>query len=285
MKVDPKLIKRVEINETIDIGVAKVTFLDANHCPGAAILLFEVPSPAPSSSPSATSSSSSKFYLHTGDMRYHPRFKLYPALQNMHGRIDKIFLDTTYARKNHDFASQEASIASVVGLSEAFLREHPDGLILCGSYNIGKERIVCSLQDKLSLKVCMDEDKLKMMSCLEDELDIGRRIREGLFTSDPSEARVHICRMGFAGSMMPFFKPNFENVEGLRHQLNGTGTGTGTENSVNTNTDSSSKKQKKKSDNSSSNYSNNSSNSNSNNSSGNNSSNSSNNLQKRQYHS
>ena len=33
-------------------------------------------------------------------------------------------------------------------------------------------------------------------------------------------ARVHICSMGFAGSMMPFFRPNFDNVEQLRQELN-----------------------------------------------------------------
>ena len=33
-------------------------------------------------------------------------------------------------------------------------------------------------------------------------------------------ARIHICSMGFAGSMMPFFRPNFDNVEQLRQELN-----------------------------------------------------------------
>ena len=41
----------------------------------------------------------SKVYLHTGDMRYHPKMKNYAALQNL--KIDKIFLDTTYAHPKH----------------------------------------------------------------------------------------------------------------------------------------------------------------------------------------
>lgn len=41
----------------------------------------------------------SKIYLHTGDMRYHPKMKNYAALQNI--KIDKIFLDTTYAHPKH----------------------------------------------------------------------------------------------------------------------------------------------------------------------------------------
>ena len=40
-----------------------------------------------------------KIYLHTGDMRYHPKMKNYAALQNI--KIDKIFLDTTYAHPKH----------------------------------------------------------------------------------------------------------------------------------------------------------------------------------------
>ena len=40
-----------------------------------------------------------KYFLHTGDMRFHKNMKNYTALQNI--KIEKIFLDTTYAHPKH----------------------------------------------------------------------------------------------------------------------------------------------------------------------------------------
>ena len=111
----------VDMGSTVSIPHADVTFLDANHCPGAALLLFKIKKNVVQVSNSHTSGQVqsrnrkrgkeeeeerggkgveySKIYLHTGDMRYHPRMQQYPALRNI--RIDKIFLDTTYAHPKH----------------------------------------------------------------------------------------------------------------------------------------------------------------------------------------
>ena len=45
----------VQLNEPIYTEGVRVTFLDANHCPGAAMILFEVPGRRP--------------VLHSGDCR------------------------------------------------------------------------------------------------------------------------------------------------------------------------------------------------------------------------
>ena len=129
------------MDSTICIPSADVTFLDANHCPGAVLLLFKIrEGKASQGSMTITANKEvkgvegdkwektnrhekganreykegkggkgskggggnegySKIYLHTGDMRYHPKMKKYPALQNV--KIDKIFLDTTYAHPKH----------------------------------------------------------------------------------------------------------------------------------------------------------------------------------------
>lgn len=92
------------------------------------------------------------------------------------------------------------SIALIVAHSKAFLEQHPQGLILLGAYNIGrspslssppsslipptslpllsylissplhhsapsvgKERVICELQDTLGLTVYMEEGKLQVM--------------------------------------------------------------------------------------------------------------------------
>ena len=121
------------MGSTVSIPHADVTFLDANHCPGAALLLFKIRkrNGTEGSGRKLVQVSNSqtlgqmqgrdrkggeeedegekegggegveysKIFLHTGDMRYHPRMQQYPALRNI--RIDKIFLDTTYAHPKH----------------------------------------------------------------------------------------------------------------------------------------------------------------------------------------
>ncbi len=52
-KMDPSRIVRLEMHKRHLISGAGVTLLDANHCPGAVMFLFEVPrrQPAPDAGP------------------------------------------------------------------------------------------------------------------------------------------------------------------------------------------------------------------------------------------
>jgi DNA ligase-1 len=69
----------------------KVIFIDANHCPGAAQILFELPN--------------GRRYIHCGDMRYSPRMLDNPHLRRFKN-ADAVFLDTTYAHPKHCFPAQ-----------------------------------------------------------------------------------------------------------------------------------------------------------------------------------
>lgn len=61
----------------------QVTFVDANHCPGAAQVLFELPD--------------GRSFIHSGDMRYTEGFQGNAHLQRLRG-CSGLFLDTTYCR-------------------------------------------------------------------------------------------------------------------------------------------------------------------------------------------
>jgi DNA cross-link repair 1A protein len=83
--------------------LAKVTFYDANHCPGACIVLIQLPN--------------GTTHLHTGDMRYHERFKSYPLLREAvaNQQLDLVYLDTTYSHPKHDFVPQEEAVEAPFG--------------------------------------------------------------------------------------------------------------------------------------------------------------------------
>lgn len=70
--------------------------MDANHCPGAVMILFEM--------------SSGKAYLHVGDFRWSSSMKLLDPLRGYCGaslrRLDALFLDTTYCNPEYTFPPQ-----------------------------------------------------------------------------------------------------------------------------------------------------------------------------------
>lgn len=196
------LIHSVEIGETITIPGAKVTFLDANHCPGAAMLLFQL--------------DSGLTHLHTGDMRYHPRMKEYPALQNI--KIDRIFLDTTYAHPKHQFRPQAEAINDIIHKIKDFLFVYREsGLVYLSAYNLGKERVIFAVQDAIGVPIYMDEDKINIINQIEGGPE---RVASGMFTSDPLKSNIHICGMGMAGFVGQYFRANFDNLEANRIKLN-----------------------------------------------------------------
>lgn len=74
-----------------------MTLIDANHCPGAAQLLFELPD--------------GRRYIHCGDMRYSPKLLDNPHLARFRN-TDGVFLDTTYAHPRHAFPAQVRQTAA-----------------------------------------------------------------------------------------------------------------------------------------------------------------------------
>ncbi|EQC36247.1 hypothetical protein, variant 1 [Saprolegnia diclina VS20] len=168
---------------------AQMTFIDANHCPGAAIILFQF--------------QSGKTFLHTGDFRYDPSMLLNSYLSpftNPTQRLDGVYLDTTYCDTQHCHPTQAVAIAEAKRLVDLHQNDRP--LFLVGSYSIGKERLFMDVAAHLDCKVFVERAKLSLLSCFEWPESALRRL-----TTESSTTNLHVVPM------------NHLNFDGMRALL------------------------------------------------------------------
>ncbi len=118
---------------------ARITFYDANHCPGACIVVIqltkvETAAGSPSSSLygtggvskviRGTATTTTVTHVHTGDIRYDAqKFHSYPLLQEavQRNEIDVVYLDTTYSHPKHQFCPQAEAVEAIAQQTEELL--------------------------------------------------------------------------------------------------------------------------------------------------------------------
>ncbi|CAA0838560.1 sterile alpha motif (SAM) domain-containing protein [Striga hermonthica] len=171
-------IQVLPLNQKISIAGTDVTCFDANHCPGAIIILFEPPNGKP--------------VLHTGDFRFCEEMKELSILQTC--SIYTLILDTTYCNPQYDFPKQEAIIQFVIEAiqAEAF---NPKTLFLIGSYTIGKERVFLEVAKTLRKKIYVTRAKLRILECLGLQQEDMQ-----WFTLNEQESHIHVVPMWAIGS-------------------------------------------------------------------------------------
>ncbi|KAF8519022.1 DRMBL-domain-containing protein [Hysterangium stoloniferum] len=236
LKVDPKWVQPLPMDiPTIipDTGGVTVTLIQANHCPGSVLFLFEGPqtvNAGDSTFKSPFVGSSRLFrYLHCGDFRACPQHILHSQVKGK--RIDTVYLDTTYLDPKYCFPPQPLVISACAELARRIVqgggapdqgssngagqgsiltgwltvsekgkgkaRDDPARrrvLVVVGTYTIGKERIVKAIAKTLSTKIFCDARKTAILRCLSDpEL-------HSLLTDDPFEAGVHVVPLHIVSS-------------------------------------------------------------------------------------
>ncbi|KAJ1947084.1 repair protein PSO2 SNM1, partial [Linderina pennispora] len=197
-----------------------VTLLDAMHCPGAALILFEVPG------------ETVKRIVHTGDFRAAPLHlrqiaRVFatdlgrPVTPEMLGgeeagrpSVDYVYLDTTYLEPRYMFPPQNAVVAAVGELccrihsTPGCLRDlrrpalritqwfrpqqqqqPPRTLFAVGTYTIGKEKLLVEIARRLNSQIYAAQDKRILLKCL------GSPGLERMLADRPGEALVHAVSM------------------------------------------------------------------------------------------
>nr|XP_006630896.2 PREDICTED: DNA cross-link repair 1A protein [Lepisosteus oculatus] len=186
LRVEEQYVNILPMNAECTVEGVSVTLLDANHCPGAAMLLFQLPN--------------GRTVLHTGDFRADPSMERYPEL--LGSKVQTLYLDTTYCSPEYTFPTQQEVISFAANTAFEHMTLNPQTLIVCGTYSIGKEKVFLAIAEVLGCKVCVSRDKYNTMCCLESD-----SIRERL-TMDWNATQMHV---------LPMMQINFK---GLQTHLN-----------------------------------------------------------------
>ncbi|KIZ07917.1 DNA cross-link repair 1A protein [Monoraphidium neglectum] len=176
IKVAESALRAVPLGQEVVVEGTRIKFLDANHCPGSALIAAFPPDGAPP-------------VLHTGDARLtREATRGCLVLEGMRGRA-VLVLDTTYADPQYCFPPQQQVVDSVIRSvkAESF---NPRTLFLFGSYTIGKERLFLSAAAALNKKLYVAAAKRAVLGCI----DLSPEFRS-MLTTDHLETNMHAVPM------------------------------------------------------------------------------------------
>ncbi|KXJ71870.1 hypothetical protein RP20_CCG019455 [Aedes albopictus] len=175
INVQEEFYRLVDLHETITIDDVRITALDANHCPGAVMFLFQLPT--------------GTNILHTGDFRASSDMEEYPEFWNMD--VHCIYLDTTYLSSKYAFKSQWESITEACDVVRTILNRNIGArvLIVCGSYLIGKEKVWAELAAQFNYKVWTEPNRRKALAAVDDAL------QNQWLVDDAKFADIHVLSM------------------------------------------------------------------------------------------
>lgn len=182
LHVDSQWIVEVPIGRPVPIMDVEVVLLDANHCPGSTVMLFNGK------------------VLHTGDFR--ATEYLTNRVREITTYLDIVYLDTTYLDPSRNFPSQKNVIDTCAEFCKLEQLRPPDRswftkikprriLVMVGTYTIGKERLAVGIAHAMRSNIWAPASKLKILH----ELDCPS-LATLLDCNDGLQCQVHLVRMG-----------------------------------------------------------------------------------------
>eukprot|EP00178_Gracilaria_changii_P013336 TRINITY_DN376_c1_g3_i1.p1 TRINITY_DN376_c1_g3~~TRINITY_DN376_c1_g3_i1.p1 ORF type:complete len:532 (-),score=130.78 TRINITY_DN376_c1_g3_i1:969-2564(-) len=159
---------------------ALVWLFDANHCPGAALILFFVVH-------------TKRWVLHTGDFRYSAahfnRFSMLVELVQC-ASLHYVHLDTTYCSPSYAFPPQQVVLDTALEHARKEDKRTKGACIFFfGTYSIGKEKVFLHVAAQLKLHIYACKRKRETLLLL-DIPELSSRL-----VDDPKRARVHVVAM------------------------------------------------------------------------------------------
>ncbi|KAI8326538.1 DRMBL-domain-containing protein, partial [Martensiomyces pterosporus] len=181
-RIDPRQVHALPMNTRCIVQGVYVTLIDARHCPGAAIILFEVPE-----------GGKLMRIVHTGDFRAADRHVLNAV--HTSPMVDYIYLDTTYLEPTYSFPKQH-QVVDVVGefcyridSDSEYLPAALNLLFVVGTYTIGKEKLFIEIARRLRSKIYVPQDKRRLLDCFQSTS------LSNMLTDAMDEAQVHAVPM------------------------------------------------------------------------------------------
>lgn len=182
IRVDGSRIVSVPLGVTREVQGVRMTFLDAGHCPGSAIVVFE-------------DMACDRIVVHTGDVRASAdvREGLLTWLGGRH--IAELYLDTTYCSPRWAFPDQAVACDWLRQITARELRREPDTLFIVGAYSIGKEKAAKAVAEAANSAIFIDErrwETIKLAGCGSLTLPSG----DPLWSIDKADCRVWMLPLG-----------------------------------------------------------------------------------------
>jgi len=155
--------------------------IDANHCPGALMFLFQF--------------LDGKQILHTGDFRANS--DMINELLCHTKSFDLIYLDTTYLSSKRKLPPQESSIQFVIDSTKKYVDDNigEKFIIIVGTYLIGKEKIWMRLAEEFNFKVFLDSERYRAFEilCTTDRAYYSFLLKS--ITTCEADARIRVVNM------------------------------------------------------------------------------------------
>lgn len=172
LQLNPQQVRELSLNESHCLTLAEeideslsVTLIDANHCPGAVMFLFE------------------GYFgriLYTGDFRYSHSLNCEASFTRVcSSTVDKLFLDNTFCSPRCNFPSREKAMGEMLSI----ISEHADHRIMIGLRKLGKESLLVAIAKYFRTRIFVTEERFHRFELLQ---------LPDVFTTVESETRINV---------------------------------------------------------------------------------------------
>lgn len=169
--VNSDLVTGLPLDEHIIINLDEqghetmsVTLIDANHCPGSVMFIFE------------------GYFgkiLYTGDFRHCERIATHSAINRR--VFDVLYLDNTYCDPNCIFPSRTEATIKILEI----IRRHSEHNVVLGLHNLGKEMLVHTIAKAFRTWIGVDPSRRETLELIE---------MPNVFTCEIDKVRIRVVK-------------------------------------------------------------------------------------------